>query len=445
MKNMKGSIAMQWSRYNLLFKSKNNGWLLYNSGSNSFIQMSDDVASFTKIVAKNPNVDFSQRPDLFFKLRLGGFLIEDGKDDDLFRILKMRRLLTNYAGNKLLLTIALTKACNFSCPYCYEHNRVPSKMSDETEDKVIQFIEKHNLVNDIIVTWYGGEPLLEFKRMQSLSKKIETLGKKYRADIVTNGYCLTEEVIATLSELKIRIIQITIDGSEKTHDSRRVLIDGRPTYQKIVQNIERLMQSDWEGQLYLRVNVDTSNSDEFVEVYQLFKEKYPDKFGMDIKVYPGFVHDDKNPHSSCNLNSDDKGKFVTKLSRIHGINALSIFPRTKIGGCTLTTKNAYVVGPDGELYKCFHDLGVKEEIVGSVESFINWNTSLIAEGMVGASYLDNRRCEKCFFFPICDGGCPKVRMYNNRDKGKRDTCSYFKNNIKELLEIHYEQKEVYTV
>jgi len=60
---------------------------------------------------------------------------------------------------------------------------------------------------------------------------------------------------------------------------------------------------------------------------------------------------------------------------------------------------------------------------------------------VGASWLDDDVCKSCFFFPICDGGCPKTRMLNNRDNGKRDTCSYFKTHVRDFLEIHYEQKE----
>jgi uncharacterized protein len=385
-------------------------------------------------------MDFSDNPDLYFKLRFGGFLVEDGKDEDLFRILKMRRLTSNYAGNCLLLTIALTKRCNFACEYCYEHNRVPSVMSDETEDNLIRFIEKHKLVNSLAITWYGGEPLLEFARMKNLSKRIEALGKDYSAFLVTNGYCLTSDVISTLDELKISLIQITIDGAKETHDKRRFLINGGSTYDKIIENIDALMQSDWKGRLNVRVNVDPINNKEFTDVYLFIKGKYPEKFDKQVTVYSGFVHDDANPDIGCYFNSGDKGQFLANTAKDYGINALSIFPRMTIGGCTLTKRNAYVVGPDGELYKCWHDVGEEKEIVGSVNSLMNWNISLVAEGMVGASYLDDKICEKCFFFPICDGGCHKSRMLNIRDNGMRDTCSYFKKHAKELLEIHYEQK-----
>lgn len=433
---------MKWSRYNLLFESKRNGWLLYNSASNCFLQMSEEAVKASREIEKDPDqVDYSKIPDLYFHLRNGGFLVEDSQDDDFCRILKMRRLTANYAGHTLILTIAPTRACNFSCPYCYEGNRTASMMSEETEDQLVEFIRKHKKISRLSLVWYGGEPLLAFKRIKSLNQKISALGKEYSSFIVTNGYLLNDEVVASLDELKTSIIQITLDGSKETHDSRRHLIGGGPTYDKIVSNIDRLLHSSWEGKLNIRVNVDGTNQKEFAEVYQFIQNRYPELFGKRVTVYPGFVHGEEvNPDTSCFFDSDEKGQFLEDVHRNHGINALSMFPSSVMGGCTMTKRNAYVVGPDGELYKCWNDVGVPELEIGNISSLTNWNMALVAEGMVGASFLEDPKCQECYFFPICDGGCPKMRMLNNRDGKNRDTCSYFKNHLTALLEMHYEEK-----
>ena len=433
---------MKWSRYNLLFESKRNGWLLYNSASNAFLQLSEDAAKKVKTIEINPEtVDYSEIPDLYFHLRNGGFLVEDGQDDDFFRILKMRRLTANYAGHTLLLTIAPTRACNFACPYCYEGNRTASMMTDETEDQLVEFIKKHKKISKLSLIWYGGEPLLALKRIRSLNKKISELGKDYTSFIVTNGYLLNDEAIGALDELKTRTIQITLDGKKKTHDSRRHLIGGGATYDKIISNLENLMNSSWDGNVNIRVNVDGTNKQEYVDVYNFIKDRFPDKFGKQITVYPGFVHvDAPNPDTSCFFDSEEKGKFLAEVHDKYGINALSMFPSTALGGCTMTKRNAYVVGPEGEMYKCWNDVGVPEMVIGNISSFTNWNMPLVAEGMIDASYLDDPECQKCFFFPICDGGCAKMRLLNKKDNGNRDTCSYFKKHLKTLLEMHYEEK-----
>lgn len=433
---------MKWSRYNLLFRSERNGHLLYNSASNAFLKLSEDAASVVKKISKNPDgMKYESFPSLYFHLRNGGFLVEDTGDDDFFRILKMRRLTENYAGHQMLLTIAPTRACNFSCPYCFENNRTASLMSRETEEKLVRFIEKHRQVTSLAITWYGGEPLLCFEKIKSLNEKIEKLGKSYQSFLVTNGYLLTPQVVSRLNALHISTVQITLDGKKETHDKRRYLTGGGATFDVIVANMDYLLASDWEGVLKIRVNVDPSNQDEFVYVYQFVKDRYKELFGKKVDVYPGFVHGESaNPDTSCFMDSKAKGQFLIDLYRKHGINVLSVFPRLLTGGCTMTKRNAYVAGPDGELYKCWDDVGKPECEIGSVDSFLNWNMPLVADGMVGASFLEDQACRECFFFPICDGGCPKMRLKNQKDGGTRDTCSYFKHHIKTLLELYYESK-----
>lgn len=433
---------MRWSRYNLLFCSERNGWLLYNSASNAFLKVLDETVKVIEKIRENPdNVAYGEMPHLYFQLRNGGFLVEDTADDDFLRITKMRRLTENYAGHTMLLTIAPTRACNFACPYCFEENRTASLMSQETEDKLIRFIEKHKHVTDLAITWYGGEPLLCFDKIKSLNDKIEKLGKRYSSFLVTNGYFLTPEVICRLNEMKITRMQITLDGRKETHDSRRHLTGGGGTFDVIIENIDHLMASDWKGNLKIRVNVDASNKTEYVFVHHFIRERYAQAFGKKISVYPGFVHSETADAKECCFDSDEKGRFLEELYKEYGIHALSVFPHTVTGGCTMTKRNAYVVGPEGELYKCWDDIGKQDFKIGTIDSFVGWNVSLLAEGMIGASFLEDDECSKCFFFSVCDGGCPKMRMLNKRDGGQRDTCSYFKNHIKTLLELYYESRQ----
>ena len=308
---------MKWSRYSLLFESRRNGWLLYNSASNAFLQIEDKAVPVIQQIQEDPSsFDFSKDPALFFQLRGGGFLVEDTQDDDLFNILKMRRLTADYAGNTLLLTIAPTRACNFACPYCYEENRETKFMTEETEDKIVEFIRKRQSMQNVSIVWYGGEPLLAFDRIRRLNKKIMELGRNVQAQMITNGYRLTEEVIAAFDELHMKMIQVTLDGSRETHDGRRFLIGGGKTFDTIVSNLDRLMASEWDGFVSLRVNVDTTNSKDFIDVYNFIRERYPDKYGKHISVYPGFVHGDEpaNPDTNCFFSSKDKGEFLLNLA-----------------------------------------------------------------------------------------------------------------------------------
>ncbi|WP_353598165.1 hypothetical protein [Prevotella disiens] len=50
-----------------------------------------------------------------------------------------------------------------------EHKNI--SMTDEVEDKLVKFISSNEQAKQLTVIWFGGEPLLEFKRIVSLTKK----------------------------------------------------------------------------------------------------------------------------------------------------------------------------------------------------------------------------------------------------------------------------------
>lgn len=434
--------VMQWSRYSHLFQSKRNGWLLYNSASNAFFQLPEDTAAVVKKISEDPEgFDFSSAAQLYMILRSGGFLVEEGKDDAFYNILKMQRITSNYAVNTLMLTIAITRNCNFDCSYCYEGNRTGKPMSAEVAEKVVQFVRKHHHMENLAVTWYGGEPLLAVGRIRELTKEFKAMDKKYSAGLVTNGYLLSKEIIAELNDWQIQWIQITLDGNEATHNSRRYLKNHGETFKTILENLKLLMASDYKGQVRIRVNVDSRNEDEFIEVYRTIQKLFPEQYGENITVYPGFVKGDEHPDRSCFYDSADMGNFLARMAGKYGIDPLQLFPRRTMSGCTLTRRNAYVVGPDGELYKCWDDVGIKALEIGKIDDLFHWNMGLVADGMVAASYLDSEECKACYYFPVCNGGCHKVRMKNLHDNLKRDCCSYFKHNLEDLLELYYEQKK----
>ncbi|MBR3457488.1 MAG: SPASM domain-containing protein [Selenomonadaceae bacterium] len=431
---------MRWSRYSRLFLSKRNGWLLYNSAAHSFLKPENGQEEVIRRIMENPDgYDFSKDPQLYVLLRSAGHLVEDGQDEDLYNILKMQRLSVQYGNSFLSLTVAITRACNFGCSYCYENNRTGSPMSEEVADKLVEFIQRHRKLKPFI-NWYGGEPLLAFPRIRYIHRKLAEEGISEVAHMITNGYLLQESVIGELNDLNIQLIQITLDGKRETHDARRCLVGGGKTFDVILHNIDALMASDYKGTVNVRVNVDGRNADEYVAVHELLRERYPKDFPRRIHAYPGFVHGDSHPDASCFFDSNEKGRFVADVYEKYGIEALSLFPPAPRVGCTLTNRNAFVVGPDGEVYKCWDDVGVREAVVGHIDSRTDWNMARIAKGMVAPSYLDSAECHDCFYFPICDGGCHLMRMKNIQDGNQRDVCSYFKHHLDEILELHYERK-----
>ncbi|MBR3429439.1 MAG: radical SAM protein [Clostridia bacterium] len=433
---------MKWSRYSRLFESKRNGWLLFSAVSRTFLKVKDEEASILRQIQEDPEgFDYSGVPMLYMQLRSLRILVEDGDDEKTYNINKMNWLASLYGSRDLLLTIAVTTSCNFDCSYCFEANHRGHLMSQEAEDCLMRFIKSYR-ADTVHLTWYGGEPLLAWDRIISINRRLNDMDKPYTASMITNGYLMTEDKVKHLNELRIGYLQITLDGKKETHDTRRYLTGGGGTYDKILENIDLVMKSDFRGQLHIRVNVDGRNDEEFVYVYRLMQEKYPKDFGRRITVYPGFVRGaEHHADIGCYFDNVAQGEFIARMTETYNITPLNLFPPQANVGCVMTRRNGYVVGPDAELYQCWDDVGDPKKVVGSLTRFDNWDMGKIAEGMVGCSFLDDPECKECFYFPFCGGGCHRIRQNNLHSEKKMSSCTYFRGNLENLLELFYERNQ----
>ena len=138
---------MKYSKYNILFHSKKYGFLLYNSESNSFAELEQDLYDkLLKIKHKELDID-TLDVLLLDELKNAKIFIED---DNVFNgQKKLMYYLSNFNTTRLGLAIAPTTFCNFNCSYCYEENRKPIFMSDETENDLIKFIKKYNKIEEL--------------------------------------------------------------------------------------------------------------------------------------------------------------------------------------------------------------------------------------------------------------------------------------------------------
>ncbi|MDR3058666.1 MAG: SPASM domain-containing protein [Prevotella sp.] len=94
--------------------------------------------------------------------------------------------------------------------------------------------------------------------------------------------------------------------------------------------------------------------------------------------------------------------------------------------------NAFVVGPMGELYKCWHHLGVTEKEVGSIFApKVITDQNLLSDSMIKNDVLFDNNCKKCILFPSCYGGCIDQKNKNN------EFCIPAKSMIEEFIDIRY--------
>jgi uncharacterized protein len=429
---------VKWSKYNLLFRSEKYGHLLYNSLTNSFAALDEASHKAVESIKASPeSYDFTNTPGLYLQLLMMKVLVEDREEKDLLNINRLQRLNRSFDDTVLTLTIVPTLFCNFDCAYCFEQFRRPVHMSETVEEGIINFIKKFRKTRHLAIDWFGGEPLIRFDTIRRLTEQIKGMGIAFDASLVTNGYLLDEVIMQSLKDLHIKLVQITIDGPEDIHDKRRPLLSGKGTFKQIISNLERLVDY-YDEDLLLRVNIDRANYHRFQEIHDYLKEKIK---GDKVYIATGCVVSVANPYADC-FNRNERTAFLIDAYRDHGIVASEFYPETRNHTCTATEKNSFVIGPEGEIYNCWGDIGDRDLIVGSIFENTKWNMASIANYMVGTDPFDEPECRDCFFLPVCNGGCPKFWL-EKKESGHscRDVCVEFKDRLPEWLEISYELRQ----
>jgi len=148
-------------------------------------------------------------------------------------------------------TLSLTRNCNLKCSYCFSgKNKTNDKMSFETGQKSIDFLIKEcmNAKLDelpskqrrIDVSFWGGEPLLEWEMLKKLvlyaeSVKPEGLIISYGG--TTNGVFLTPDKFDFLDKYKI-FFMMSIDGTADTHNEFRIMKNGTGSHEIVSRNLK---------------------------------------------------------------------------------------------------------------------------------------------------------------------------------------------------------------
>ncbi|WP_226002673.1 radical SAM/SPASM domain-containing protein [Paenibacillus sp. BJ-4] len=116
------------------------------------------------------------------------------------------------------IRLEITSRCNINCVYCHNKDHL-NREDDMKTEKIISLI--HELkgkfpINKILIT--GGEPLL----CKDIVKIVESITRlDIKADMVTNGMLLTEDMADKLIRAGLKRIRLSIDGFEEHTEYRK--------------------------------------------------------------------------------------------------------------------------------------------------------------------------------------------------------------------------------
>jgi uncharacterized protein len=270
---------------------------------------------------------------------------------------------------------------------------------------------------------------------------------RFDAAMTTNGSLLTQDLIEQLIPYGLTHFQITLDGVEDEHDKRRVPIDGKPSFDRILENLRYLKGTTHQFTVHLRHNFDVSNLQRLEDYLAMIRLEFGRDYRFRTTFEPIGMWGGPNDQALAICEGKTLNQSLVRAWRLaveagfrNGLLLESLRPNGFV--CYAANPRSFVVGSDGSIYKCtveldYHERNVVGRLYADGNMELDWQKmSLWCEtnGM-----QEGVKCSSCFFSPNCYGSvCPKEWM-DSSDV----TCPPQKIEIGKALQVIQLEDEVF--
>lgn len=443
LKNRNSENGLKASRFNVISDTKDGGLKLYNSYTGKIIKIDSKYYDKAKDILQNKMSDINMESDELVRyLYDNDYLVDKFLDE--FKRATAQKLKSVSSDRMLQLIILVNEDCNFRCVYCYEDFK-----KKEILESTVQGIENFLLNNlkyyeHLQIQWFGGEPLISLEAIKKMSEKILKICKDndvtYYSGMTTNGYLLTPEVMNQLNDYGVRSFQITLDGTDETHDKLRIGKHGEATFSTILNNLISLQNTSYSFHILIRTNVSDPVKKVMTEYIDIIEKYFKEDKRFDIHFVT--VKDLKGSQSGDLHLCDTKELFpYYEYAQEKGFNFDFYRGPLKPSGseCYASNPNSLVIGSDGMIYKCTVAFNNEDNHVGNLkeDGYLEIFEERLMLWVTGGANEDSN-CTKCYFRPSCQGNaCPLERIEENRTP-----CPPVKKNIKRYINLIREE-EIY--
>ena len=317
------------------------------------------------------------------------------------------------------LCLHIAHDCNLRCGYCFAstgsfgHDR--GLMSPEVACRAVDFLLEHGgSRKHAEIDFFGGEPLLNMETVRAavahIRKREAETGKIFNLTLTTNAVLLSQENLDFLNQENIQLI-LSIDGRREVHDRMRPFAGGAGSYDKVLANMHKAVDSRQGANYYARGTYTAYNLDFAADVlaladegfgrlsvepvvakdapYGLCEEQLPELFAQYDLLAAEYLrrHREGNGFDFFHFNVDlENGPCLTK----------------RLSGCG-AGHEYYAVTPDGDLYPCHQFVGRDDFKVGTV--FAGIDQPDLCDEFRQAHVLTKPECRRCWARFYCSGGC----------------------------------------
>lgn len=296
-------------------------------------------------------------------------------------------------------TILTTTNCNARCFYCYQADYPHFNMTSDTAHRLVDYMVEHKGNENLVITWFGGEPLVGIAIIDQISNELNSRGIQFVSSMISNGYLFNEEVVKrAVSKWKMNTVQISLDGTQDIYNKTKAFVGGDVNpYNRVMNNIALL--ADNGVRVGVRLNLGQHNSEDLRKIIYQLKELL--KLHGNIGAYVHTLFEGEG-YIPTRTDSDTREKLYKKLTELNyeiidlGLNTNHLnLPSLRTHSCMADDVKTVVVYPDGKLYQCEHT-AIGDEFGTIFEGVLNENN--YNKFLISAI---KKECGKCPLYPSC--------------------------------------------
>ena len=239
---------------------------IYDVGSGSLHECDRPTADYLKAKEEGADIDVTYLSDEQIREILSD--VEGLKEQGL--LFKEEVKTYPMKSNEVkALCIHICHDCNFRCRYCFAdegayHSKRES-MSFETAKRAVDFLIENSGKRKVLeMDFFGGEPLMNLdvlkKTVYYAKEAGEKAGKKSLFTPTTNALLLNDEVIEFFNE-EMENVVLSLDGRKEVHDAIRKSVNGKGTFDLIIDKIKKFISLRGNKSYYVRGTFTAKNLD----------------------------------------------------------------------------------------------------------------------------------------------------------------------------------------
>lgn len=372
-------LDFYWNKNNHIFRYDKK-WVLYAGETGNFLELSDkEKQNLDSFIGEKKKL-----PEPLFRKLMNTEAISIKTEQEFENIAKYRLLKKQVSS---VLSVSM-------CPCAPDSEKI---LDEKYLDGIIHFCERKNQKN-IRFFWNCSDIKNILPLVENISSKLEKKGIFIYNGLVSNSFVFSELELDKLKKLRFNNFQILLKTC--ILKSEQELYDFLTFIELSFNFYKRVF---YKPIFNILCEISDKTYEKIKELKEYFASRYGDFFNLDITNYAD-IYECRNKINSEIFSDSELENTIEYDKKLNNYERMYLKKVSSVFSCHAQTISAFIIDWDGNVLKCWNDLGNKHKSIYSLETGRPINLEIEYKYLMTNSYT-KIECNNCYLKNQCNGGC----------------------------------------